>query len=259
MMRVKVLFFGMLKDIVGQTEDQVILEEGASIGQLYESYAARLPRLAAHSSSILFSRNRVFAGRSEPLQEGDEVAFLPPVSGGAPGRAEDSEGDSEPETVHRLTREPIDSRALVEELKRGKDGAVVVFEGIVRNHSRDPSRDQKSGDRATLYLEYESYEPMALEKMREITAEVKRDFPVDRVGIVHRLGRLEIGEASVVIVVTSGHRREAFEACRYTIDRLKRIVPIWKKEFFADGAVWVEGEQANCETSREAVSKPGKP
>ncbi len=236
MMRINVLFFGMLKDIVGQTEDHVILEEGASIGQLYEIYAARLPRLAKHSSSILFSRNREFADRSELLQEGDEVAFLPPVSGGAPGRAEDSEGCSEPETVHRLTREPIDSRALVEELKRGKDGAVVVFEGIVRNHSRD---------RATLYLEYESYEPMALEKMREITAEVKRDFPVDRIGIVHRLGRLEIGEASVVIVVTSGHRREAFEACRYTIDRLKRIVPIWKKEFFADGAVWVEGEQTS--------------
>ena len=254
MMRINVLFFGMLKDIVGQTEDHVILEEGASIGQLYEIYSARLPRLAKHSSSILFSRNREFADRSELLQEGDEVAFLPPVSGGAPGRAEDSEGCSEPETVHRLTREPIDSRALVEELKRGKDGAVVVFEGIVRNHSRD---------RATLYLEYESYEPMALEKMREITAEVKRDFPVDRVGIVHRLGRLEIGEASVVIVVTSGHRREAFEACRYTIDRLKRIVPIWKKEFFADGAVWVEGEQAgratSCETSREAGCKPGKP
>lgn len=250
MMRINVLFFGMLKDIVGQTEDHVILEEGASIGQLYEIYAARLPRLAKHSSSILFSRNREFVGRSELLQEGDEVAFLPPVSGGAPGRAEDSDGCSEPETVHRLTREPIDSRALVEELKRGKDGAVVVFEGIVRNHSRD---------RATLYLEYESYEPMALEKMREITAEVKRDFPVDRVGIVHRLGRLEIGEASVVIVVTSGHRREAFEACRYTIDRLKRIVPIWKKEFFADGAVWVEGEPTDRETSREAGCKPGKP
>ncbi|MCZ6752879.1 MAG: molybdenum cofactor biosynthesis protein MoaE, partial [Acidobacteria bacterium] len=224
MMRINVLFFGMLKDIVGQTEDHVILEEGASIGQLYEIYAARLPRLAKHSSSILFSRNRAFADRSELLQEGDEVAFLPPVSGGAPGRAEDSDGCSEPETVHRLTREPIDSRALVEELKRGKDGAVVVFEGIVRNHSKD----QASGERATLYLEYESYEPMALEKMREITAEVKRDFPVDRVGIVHRLGRLEIGEACVVIVVTSGLRREAFEGCRYTIVRLKRIVRIWK-------------------------------
>lgn len=259
-MRINVLFFGMLKDIVGQTEDHMILEEGASIGQLYEIYAARLPRLAKHSSSILFSRNREFVGRSELLQEGDEVAFLPPVSGGAPGRAEDSDGCSEPETVHRLTREPIDSRALVEELKRGKDGAVVVFEGIVRNHSRvQASRDQKSGERATLYLEYESYEPMALEKMREITAEVKRDFPVDRVGIVHRLGRLEIGEASVVIVVTSGHRREAFEACRYTIDRLKRIVPIWKKEFFADGSVWVEGEPTGRETSREAGCKPGKP
>ena len=248
-MRIKVLFFGMLKDIAGRTEDHMILEEGASIGRLYEIYAARLPRLAEHSSSIIFSRNREFADRSECLQEGDEVAFLPPVSGGAPGRAGDSDGCSAPVSVQRLTREAIDSRALVDELKRGEDGAVVVFEGIVRNHSRyKASNDTEPRERATLYLEYEAYEPMALEKMREITAEVKRDFPVDRVGIVHRLGRLEIGEASVVIVVTSEHRRAAFDASRYAIDRLKRIVPIWKKEFFADGAVWVEGEKASSET-----------
>jgi len=137
----------------------------------------------------------------------------------------------------RLTRQPIDTRALVNELQQGGDGAVVVFEGVVRNHS---------GGRATRFLEYEAYEPMALAKMCEIAAEVEEKFPIDRVGMTHRLGHLEIGEASIVIVVTSAHRKPAFEACHYAIDRLKRIVPIWKKEFFEDGAVWVEGEKAGA-------------
>lgn len=130
----------------------------------------------------------------------------------------------------------MDTQALVEELKRGEDGAVVVFEGIVRNHS---------GGRATLFLEYEAYEAMALETMRQICQDIQRKFPVDRIGMVHRLGHLEIGEASVVIVVTSAHRRPAFDACREAIDRLKRVVPIWKKEFFADGTVWVQGEHGS--------------
>ena len=241
-MQVTVLFFGMLKDIVGKAEDGITVEDGSSIGRLYELYAARFPKLAEHSSSILFSRNREFAGWGEPLRDGDEVAFLPPVSGGIGDngeRAEAASGDSNP---CRLTREPIDTRALVEQLKRGEDGAVVVFEGIARNNTRG---------RATRFLEYEAYEPMSLEKMREIAAEVKEKFAVDRVGMTHRLGHLEIGEASVVIVVTSPHRKPAFEACHYAIDRLKQIVPIWKKEFFEDGAVWVEGE-----SGRYAVSQP---
>jgi len=236
-MQIKVLFFGMLKEVVGQSEECVIVEEGSNIDRLFEIYAVRFPQLARHSSSILFSRNREFAGRNECLHEGDEVAFLPPVSGGSPDGAEDSGGRGEPPTVYRLTREPIDSRALVKELQRSGDGAVAVFEGIVRDHS---------GDRQTLFLEYEAYEPMALEKMRQLGEEVRQKFPVDGVGIVHRLGHLEIGEASVVIVVASEHRGPAFEACRYAIDRLKRIVPIWKKEFFAGGAVWVEGGQEPC-------------
>ena len=239
-MQIKVLFFGMLKDIVGRAEEGLTLEEGSSIGRLYELYAARFPKLAEHSSSILYSRNREFAKPGESLQDGDEVAFLPPVSGGSGDGSKIPEETSDAGSFCRLTRAPLDSRALAEEWKRGEDGAVVVFEGIVRNHS---------GGRATRFLEYEAYEPMALEKMRDIAADVKQRFAVDRVGIVHRLGHLEIGEASVVIVVTSAHRRPAFEACHYAIDRLKRIVPIWKKEFFEDGAVWVEGER-----DRAAVS-----
>ena len=231
-MRITVLFFGMLKDIVGRAEERLTVEEGSSVGRLYELYAAQFPKLAEHSSSLLFSRNREFAGRGERLEDGDEVAFLPPVSGGS-DNGESSDAVTGEKNPCRLTRDPVDTRAMVEELQRGDDGAVVVFEGIVRNNSKG---------RATRFLEYEAYEPMALAKMRELAAEVVEKFAVDRIGMTHRLGHMEIGEASVVIVVTAAHRKPAFEACHYAIDRLKRTVPIWKKEFFEDGAVWVEGE-----------------
>lgn len=220
-MRVRVLFFGPLREIAGIAEEEVSLNEGTSLGGLFDRYAARHPRMAAMKDSIVLARNREFGARSALLAEGDEVAFLPPVSGG--------EDDSRVEIV----RAPIDTRALVARTQRGEDGAVVTFEGVTRNHS---------GGRSTQYLEYEAYEPMALAQMRAIARELKERWKIDRVGIVHRLGRLEIGEASVVIVVTAAHRKPAFEACHYAIDRLKKTVPIWKKEHFTDGAVWVEGE-----------------
>lgn len=137
------------------------------------------------------------------------------------------------EDIVQIVRAPIDVATLAAGLRCGEDGAVVVFEGIVRNHS---------GGRPTLYLEYEAYDAMALEQMRAIAREARQTWPIDRVAIVHRLGRLEIGETSIAIVVTSAHRAPAFDACRHAIDRVKKSVPIWKKEYFADGAVWVEGE-----------------
>jgi MoaE-MoaD fusion protein len=144
--------------------------------------------------------------------------------------------------VFLLVRERIDIEALVAQLKAPEDGAVVVFDGFVRNNSKG---------QPTRYLEYESYEAMAYTKMRQIGAEIRAKFPVHRVAIVHRLGRLEIGETSVAIVVSSPHRAAAFDACRFAIDTLKRAVPIWKKEYFAGGAVWAEGEKAG----REAISR----
>jgi molybdopterin synthase catalytic subunit len=132
-----------------------------------------------------------------------------------------------------LTRERINAPALVEHVRTAGDGAVVTFDGCVRNHSHG---------RRTLYLTYEAYEAMALEKMREIGREAREKFAIDRVAMVHRLGRLEIGETSVFIAVSAAHRGAAFEACRWAIDTLKRTVPIWKKEFFEDGAVWADGE-----------------
>jgi molybdopterin synthase catalytic subunit len=174
------------------------------------------------------SVNQEFAEWRAPLASGDEVAFLPPVSGGAIPA-----GAAVEENLCVLVRTAIETSEIVARLKAPPDGAVVVFEGIVRNHS---------GSRTTLYLEYEAYEAMALGKMREIGEEMREKFAIRRYAIVHRLGRLEIGETSVLIVVCSAHRAAAFDACRYGIDTLKRNVPIWKKEYFSDGAVWAEGE-----------------
>ena len=145
--------------------------------------------------------------------------------------------------ILQLVHEPIDIGAIVEGLKAPADGAVVVFDGFVR--------DNFKGER-TLYLEYEAYEPMACAKMQEIRAHMRANFAIHRLAIVHRLGRLEIGETSVLIAVTAAHRAAAFDACRYAIEALKRAVPIWKKEYFAGGAVWVEGEKPN----QQAISAP---
>lgn len=142
-----------------------------------------------------------------------------------------------------LTHEPIDTMALARNTRMPGDGAVVTFDGCVRNQSHG---------RNTRYLEYEAYESMALAKMREIAEEMHERFAIDRVAMVHRLGRLEIGETSVFIAVSSPHRPAVFEACRFAIDTLKKTVPIWKKEYFEDGAVWADGEMppAPAATSR---------
>jgi molybdopterin synthase catalytic subunit len=220
-MRVKVLFFGQLRELVGASEESVELPGGASVGDLIAHYQRRVPRLGEFRPSLAVAVNQEYADAGAALRSGDEVAFLPPVSGG-----------SEPDIVE-LTRAPIACEKLAAAVKAPRDGAVVVFEGIVRNHS---------GGKETLYLDYEAYEPMALGKMKQIAAKLHERFPIDRVAIAHRLGRLEIGESSVLIAVSSGHRAAAFEACRWAIDTLKRTAPIWKKEYFADGAVWAEGE-----------------
>ena len=220
-MKVNVLFFGITHDLTGCAQEQVELPEGETLEGLRRRYECRFPPLLAVAGALLFAVNQEIAGGATTLRDGDEVAFMPPVSGGAGG------------DFFRITREPILATEPSKLLRAPEDGAVVVFEGIVRNHSRG---------RSTLYLEYEAYEPMAIRKMEELGEEAKRKFAIDGIGIIHRLGRLEIGETSVAIIVTAEHRRAAFEACQYAIDRLKQIVPIWKKEFFADGAIWAEGE-----------------
>jgi molybdopterin synthase catalytic subunit len=137
------------------------------------------------------------------------------------------------EDIFRLVSEPIDADALVRNVRAGEDGAVVTFDGCVRNQSHG---------RRTLYLDYEAYEPMVLAKIRDIAVQMHAKFPIHRVAIVHRLGRLQIGDTSIFIAVSAPHRPAAFEACRFAIDTIKRTVPIWKKEYFEDGAVWADGE-----------------
>jgi molybdopterin synthase catalytic subunit/molybdopterin converting factor small subunit len=246
-MRVRVIPFGVLKDWLGAAPATVELREGASVGELLEWLKVeRLSaRVAATSlSGIAVSVNADYARAEQILREGDEVGLLPPVSGGGPAQtgaartgasrtADALDGGIDQPTVVALTRERIGTEKLIAEAKRGEDGAVVVFDGIVRNHSRG---------RQTLHLDYEAYEEMAEKQMRELAINARGRFGVRHVTMVHRLGRLEIGETSVLIVVASAHRTQAFEACRWLIDALKQTVPIWKKETFVDGAVWAPGE-----------------
>ena len=227
-MRVRVLFFGQLKEIVGRSEDHAEVADGARLEDLFASYGRRYPKLAGFRHSVVASVNQSLVDWASPLSMGDEVAFLPPVSGGA-----GSPAVAPGEVVIELVRERIQTEEISARLKAPEDGAIVVFEGIVRNHS---------AGRRTLYLDYEAYEEMALKQMGVIASVMRGQLGADSVALVHRLGRLEIGETSVLIAVTSAHRRAAFEACRYGIDTLKQTVPIWKKEYFQDGAVWAQGE-----------------
>lgn len=227
-MRARVLFFGVLKDIVGRSEETVEVAPGSTIRSLFQSYVERFATLRDKRSSIVFARNREFSPADTVLADGDEVAFLPPVSGGTNRVIRDSAGN-----LFVITRQPIESRRLVAALQRPEDGAVVVFEGVVRNNTNG---------RQTTHLEYECYEEMAIEQMARIGKEITAQGDISRLGMVHRLGRLQIGEASVSVVATAPHRKPAFDAALEGINRLKREVPIWKKEFFADGAVWVDGE-----------------
>ena len=197
-------------------------QELFTVRDVWDALRAQYPQVDGFRKSLLVSVNQEFAGWDTAVREGDELAFFPPVSGG-----------EQNDHWIQIVRTPIYIEQLVNQLRRPEDGAAVVFDGIVRNHSQG---------RETLYLEYEGYEPMALKKMKEIEETARNRWSVNRIGIVHRLGRLEIGDASVVIVVTSAHRKDAFQACQYVIDTLKKTVPIWKKEFFADGEIWVEGE-----------------
>ena len=220
-MRVKVLFFGMLKEMLSSDSQTLELPQGATVDAVLEHYRERLPQQPKLWSVLAIAVNQNYAKGNCLLREGDEVALLPPVSGGSAS------------PIVALVKEPIDSVSLVAEIKHGEDGAVVVFDGIVRNNTRG---------RRTLFLVYEAYEDMALRQMQALAAEAIAVHGVRQVALVHRLGRLEVGETSVLIAVSSAHRAHAFAASRWLIDTLKKTVPIWKRETFVDGAVWAAGE-----------------
>jgi MoaE-MoaD fusion protein len=240
-MRVRVLFFGILKELVGTSSEMVELEDRASIRDLLAHYERKNPRLKGMLPSTAVALNQQYVDGNAELKGDDEIALLPPVSGGSTGSA--------PRRA-AIVRVPIATEATVGGLKRGEDGAALVFEGVVRNQTRG---------RKTLYLDYEAYEAMALEQMEALAAEALQKFQIRDVALVHRLGRLDIGETSVVVAVASAHRAAAFEACRWLIDTLKRTVPIWKKEYFEDGAVWADGESFPDAIPRANSSASGSP
>lgn len=219
--RVRLISFGPWRDRLPRGGQWRELPEGAAVAALAEALRSEGVFDGAALQSAAFAVNQEYARPSQTLMDGDEVAILPPVSGGSPV------------PLVAIVQEPIDTAALLAEIKAGEDGAVCVFDGVVRNNTRG---------RPTLHLDYEAYEEMALKQMRELRAEAVARFGVREVALVHRLGRLQVGETSVLIAVASAHRGAAFEACRWVIDTLKKTVPIWKHEQFADGAVWSDGE-----------------
>lgn len=227
-MQITVLFFGVLKELVGRPSEILDRPEGIVVRDILEEYARRFPDVRRVLTSLAVSVNQEYSARERVLRNGDEVGLLPPVSGGAGDEREPECG-----TAVRIVRVAIDAGSVVASLKRPEDGAAVVFDGVVRNNTRG---------RRTLYLEYEAYETMALKQMEGLADGARTRFGIRDVALVHRLGRLEIGETSVLIAVASAHRGPAFEACRWIIDTLKKTVPIWKKEYFEDGAVWADGE-----------------
>lgn len=236
--------------MVGRAQDELELAAGQRLSDVFDHYANAAPALRDFSRSILLSRNREFAGRDETVQDGDEIAFLPPVSGGAAGPFTHEIADVASGNFFALTHDEIDVKAITGRLLRNEDGAVVEFLGVVRNNTKG---------RQTRYLDYECYEPMAIKEMARIGREIAASNRIGRIAIVHRLGRMLIGEASVAVVVTSPHRRAAFDAALAGIDRLKKTVPIWKKEYFADGEVWVEGDWEDALKAAAAAGSSDKP
>ena len=262
---VKVLFFGAARDAAGHGEVDFVLKGASTAANAFEAVLEKYPDLRRFGRSLLFAVNQEYAALDCEVHDGDELAVFPPVSGGSreAGSAEVA-GESDPEqksgdlagtkaqafgegykptgqTEHsrsandffELTTEPIDVGAVARRVVLPECGATVTLDGYAREWTRG---------RRTLYLVYEAYAPMALHELEWLGREAHERFDIAHIGIVHRAGRLEIGETSVVIAVSAPHRRAAFEACEWAIRELKRTVPIWKKEIFEDGEVWVEGD-----------------
>lgn len=249
---VTVLFFGAARDAVGQGEINFVLKGRPTAATALAELLEEFPDLKRFGRSLLFAVNQEYATADRQVCDGDELAVFPPVSGGhdeAPENAgpvntgtagvspaSTSSATNSPAASHdffELTTNPIDVGSVARRVVLPKCGATVTLDGYAR---------EWTNDRRTLYLVYEAYAPMAVRELEQLGREAHERFEIAHIGIVHRTGRLEIGETSVVIAVSAPHRRAAFEACEWAIRELKRTVPIWKKEVFEDGEVWVEGE-----------------
>ena len=218
-MRIGVRLFARYREAAGRERLEVELPDGGTVEAAWSAVVDRHPQLSPYRPFTLFAVGNEYVDAGHRLAPSDELCLFPPVSGGSGG------------DVYRVIGEPLSPDAIAAEVDDPTTGGIVIFSGVVRN---------ETGGRPVKFLEYEAHAPMAEAKMREIGEAVRAQWAgVKRVAILHRVGRLEIGESSVLIAVSAAHRQDAFEACRYAIDTLKRTVPVWKKEHFEDGEVWV--------------------
>ena len=236
-MRVSVRLFAGLHDIVGRREVELELVDGATVADLRSQLGSRYPAVVPFMSTLVCAVNEEYVNNEYRLSPNDQVALIPPVSGGSAG------GDETDAAHFRVTEELLDPQRLVDLVRRDESGAVALFYGVVRNHSRG---------RRVLYLEYDAYPSMALKKMREVADEARCRWEITDIAISHRIGRLEIGETSLLVAVSAAHRKEAFEACHYAVDRIKEIVPVWKKEVWEGGESWVEGHRVSADHATAA-------
>jgi len=229
MNRITLKLFATLRERAGQTELSREFPDGATVAEIWHAMVREFPALGGHRDSVGFAVNQEYVEGDFKPHAGDEIAFIPPVSGGA--------DDADNSSIGPITIGPaaIDLAALERATASPAAGAIVTFAGTTR---------QTNAGRQVTRLEYEAYEPMALSEMRKLAREACQWWPIVRIAIAHRIGVVEIGETSVAIAVAAAHRAEAFEACRFAIDRLKEVVPIWKKEHFEGGEIWI-----GCQTS----------
>ena len=259
-MRVQVRFFAIFREMIGVKAESKEISENTTVEQLWHEYAARSPR--AENIRAAYAVNQKLVNGDYVLRDGDEVGFLPPVSGGqgktrkakvksarkdAQGtRRKSNRGDSRDSRIRKdaiITPKPLDLGAFVQRVAFSGAGAIVTFSGVVRDNARGKS---------VKYLEYEAYVEMAEQSLLEIIAEIQERWADARVAIGHRVGRLRIGEVSLVIAVAAPHRAEAYAASRFAIERIKAVLPVWKKEFAVDGASWVEGPVAGELSAEQA-------
>lgn len=228
-MKITVLLFATLKDLAGTNKLDLSLNEGATLADVKRALSNQFPEMSANLKAALGSVNREYAFDANAIEDGDEVAFFPPVSGGSVNYPE----------IYRLPTEPVDHDELIAAITTPDTGAVCLFSGFVRGETHKEGHLPR-----TEKLNYEAYEPMALEKMRQVAREIRTQWQkVQGIAIVQRLGELEVGQNTVLIACASAHRDDGcFEAARYGIDRLKEIVPVWKKEMSPDGEAWIEGD-----------------
>jgi molybdopterin synthase catalytic subunit len=219
-MEIDLRYFAIIREVLGRSAERRRVPDGISAGDLFAELAGEHPRLVAMRPVTMIMVNQAYVTDDYLLRNGDEVALIPPVSGGA-------------ERLFAVTTDTLDPRAVEELVACPGAGAIVTFVGAVRDHGR--------GMQVT-HLEYEAYGPAAEKSMAQIGEEICARWPIENLAMVHRVGSLAIGEASVVIAVSSAHRDAAFASCQYAIERIKEIVPIWKKEHYVDGAAWVGSE-----------------